>query len=149
MSKFGVQVKAWTDKTEQDIHDVVKASIVDVCSLVILRTPVDTGRARANWQPAINTETDRSINWMGNDSSENHDLSAPTPSDGSDYSIARVKEIAEQAVGEYYVMTNPVLYADDLEYGSSNQAPAGMLRRSSTQWEGIVLSNIKKVKLGG
>jgi hypothetical protein len=144
---FSSEIDSFVKSFQGAVSSVVADSIKEISEKIILRTPVDTGRARANWQAMINDEANSSINWQGNDSEGNPDLSAPAPSEGSDFAIANMIPVAEQAVGEVFVMTNSVIYTEDLEYGTSAQAPQGMLRRTVSEWEGIVRENANTRKI--
>jgi len=95
---------------------------LDLLRLVVQRTPVDSGRARGNWQLTVNVpasgETgkfDTSSNLSGGGSTE--DISA----------------LSQLKLGDVIFLTNNVPYIVRLERGWSKQAPKGMLTVSIRQ----------------
>jgi len=89
----------------------------------VLATPVDTGRARANW-----------IVTVGDPAGE-----ADRPNDKSGQSaIAQGQgQIAARRPGETIYITNNVEYIGFLEEGSSAQAPNGMLQAARQVAEAV------------
>lgn len=102
----------------------------EITSGIVLKTPVDTGRARANWFPSLDAPS-------GN-------VTTKTDLSGSG-AIASARPLAEQASGRVFYLTNNLPYIRHLEYGLygappgsangpktiggfSKQAPAGMVR---------------------
>lgn len=75
---------------------------------IIIKTPVDTGRARNNWQVTINEPA----------TGEKNDTQA---------SASGVSTINNVLIGQTIFITNNVPYIIFLEEGSSGQAPAGMV----------------------
>lgn len=93
--------------------DVPKALIgiaLEITKRVIKRTPVDTGRARAGWLPAIDG--------LGGVS---------TGDNRGEGSV--VKNLANTNTPSIEI-TNSVPYITGLEYGHSKKAPTGMVRVS-------------------
>jgi hypothetical protein len=106
------------DGTKQGIHDIAES--------VILRTPVDTGNLRANWNPSVDSP-DTSVTPFNQDSGSG--AYAPARSAGSDRAVNRVRRMMRQAVGRVFHLTNNVHYANEIEFMSkSRQAPEGMVR---------------------
>lgn len=115
----------------QENEQTRRAVILEVFGSTILDTPVDTGRARGNWQTSvaqpINSESTRT---------------------GEAPSMAELQRVTAQSKwGEEVWMTNNLPYIGKLEYGGypnpprnpltsktingfSRQAPNGMLRRN-------------------
>lgn len=56
MSTFSAQINSFVKKTNAKMDLVHKAVVVKVYRGVVLRTPVDTGRARASWLIGPNGE---------------------------------------------------------------------------------------------
>jgi hypothetical protein len=101
--------------------DIVLRKILTAMSAVIIRTPIDTGHAQANWQ-------------LTEDSIPDGELEGTTPADVSG-------KIAAAKCGHIHYFTNTAPYIWKLEYGGyaipgghktvggfSTQAPAGMMR---------------------
>lgn len=101
---------------------VIQKLAFDGLAGLLGRTPVDTGRARASWRMGINRV--------------NTSVSPPRTRSGRSVGQgpATKGEIAEQAkgltaqFGDTVHLTNNLPYIQDLEDGSSIQAPAGMLQ---------------------
>lgn len=93
------------DKTEM----FAKMLAIDIDAALVMRSPVDTGRFRANWMVgigAINTETFERF------------------SDVSHEPLINSIKVNGQTI----YITNSLPYAQRLEYGWSKQAPDGMVR---------------------
>lgn len=107
---------------------IVKAALV-ADQVAILATPVDTGRARANWIASIGapaTEADR----------------APDKSGQVALNEAQ-RVVARYAPGQGGIyITNNVEYIEPLDQGSSSQAPNGMTAQA-IQAATMAVRNIK------
>ena len=117
-------VNATMDRIDQK----VRMATIGVFGSVIKMTPVDTGRAKGNWQCTVGTpaigETDRVDNSPLNDIGASSDdmLIANTP----------------RHAGSKVYLTNNLPYIEKLEYGHSMQAPSGMVRISIERFEGLM-----------
>jgi len=125
MSDFALDISKFVEKSKLDLKTVVRKIMLDVFVRVILRTPVDTGRARGNWQTTLGgpaaSEIDRKTKVGGGaPASEAASVVATFPGDG------------------YVYLTNNVPYILPLEYGSSQQAPAGMVRLTLAEYQRFV-----------
>jgi hypothetical protein len=100
------------------IDDKIRAATSEVFSNIIQMTPVDTGRARGNWQCTIGAP------FVGQDDT------------GSDEQIQRT---IPRHSGSVVYLTNNVPYIGRLEYDAhSRQAPNGMVRVSVALFEGVL-----------
>lgn len=111
----------------------IKKISMEILRKLIRRTPVDTGRARANWNVEFNAP----------DPSVTESLD---PSGSS--TIARGVSLltGAKAGGKIYI-TNNLVYIVPLEEGSSKQAPQGMVAVTLREFEGMVESVAGKVKI--
>ena len=107
------QIEAAKDKAEL----VAKKLTIELFSRVIEKSPVDTGRFRANWNCSIGSP-DLST-------SESTD-----PSGRSAISKATSTVVSYTLNDQSVFLTNNLPYADRLENGWSKQAPNGMVRLS-------------------
>lgn len=127
----------------------VRNSIYTVCTMVINKTPVDTGRLRANWQSGVNY------------------IPGGTVAEDADYAGELNDAVMEMKLGDMFYFYNNLDYAPVVEYGLypnpvkkgsyvkgkkgekgtwvkksengySKQAPQGMLRISIQQWTSVV-----------
>jgi len=97
---------------ERNVEEVVKAAAIAADQVVVLGTPVDTGRARNNWIASV----------------------GPVPlggERGADPSGSQAIALARQAIDTYKIVFKKILIANNVPYiaklngGSSQQAPMG------------------------
>lgn len=106
---FNLQVEAFARSLPREHFVPFHRKIaLQVLSGVVLKTPVDTGRARGNWQTTINQAPDSEL------------LSANPIGDG-------VAALADLPPFVAIYISNNVPYINRLEDGYSRQAPAGMV----------------------
>ena len=92
------------------VNDKIRAATSEVFSNIIQMTPVDTGRARGNWQCTIGSP------FVGQDDSGN---------------VMKAQSVIPRHAGSVVYLTNNVPYIGRLEYDAhSRQAPNGMVRVS-------------------
>lgn len=116
MSRFGAQLRAAHARNMDRVDEISKKIMIDLDQKVVLKTPVDTGRARGNWIPSTGAPIlEASIT---EDKSGNLSISASIQ--------------VHAASGKFAPMflTNNLPYIEALENGSSNQAPSGMAKLS-------------------
>jgi len=115
------------NRVNKRIDTVIRKSTIELFGSVIKMTPVDTGRAKGNWQCSIGSpitsETDRL------------DSAALGSANGS----VAFSEVTKTVKGTGHVvwLSNNVPYIQRLEYGSSKQAPSGMVRLSVQRFGSI------------
>ena len=120
MGRWSIPVEKLVAKAKLDIATVVRAATWEVFSRVVLRSPVDTGRFRANWnisygQPDITT-------------SDNTDAA------GSSKSAEIQRAILSLPVGGTMYLCNSLPYATVLEYGGYPNPPiAGSRKKGETE----------------
>lgn len=127
MTTFTVDIGSFINKAKQNAVDVAAGTALDLSKRVILRTPVDTGRARGNWIPSINVVSTEVRNISPDAGSE---IKAPAESKASQIAIGNVINVADNVAGNIFYLTNNLPYIRKLEFGSSQQSPAGMVRVS-------------------
>ena len=118
---FESDVAKWVKKAKEEPHKVMTAAYLQLATAIIIRTPVDTGRARANWNAEINS--------IDTSTTEQTDKSGA----GSKREAASVSTRAQP--GDVLYLTNNLPYIKNLEYGGSKQAPQGMVRVTVAEWE--------------
>lgn len=130
MSTFALDIGKFAAQAKENAQQVVRKVSTDVLSRVVLRTPVDTGRARANWvttygnpSPVIRNTVDRS----------------------GEGTILRGRGTIGRATpgADIYIMNN-LPYAERLEYGWSKQAPAGMVRITVAEFQTLVNAAVRE-----
>ena len=114
MSTFKLDISKFMDKTSKTADAQVRKICLDLVTGIVLKTPVDTGRARANWFTSTGSPTDN--------------ITESTDASGSS-TIAGSLGAISQATGNVLWITNNLPYIYRLEFeGWSRQAPAGMVR---------------------
>ncbi|HZJ98457.1 MAG TPA: HK97 gp10 family phage protein [Tissierellaceae bacterium] len=115
-----------SDRTIRKLNKIVKVAAMELFKSVIMMTPVDTGRARGNWQCTMTRPADGVI-----DSEQSEEAT-----------IAKMVETTlKSSISKGIFLTNNLPYIQKLEYGGygqgpkteggySKQAPAGMVRVS-------------------
>ena len=123
MGWTGVSPQEWATKTERKLDLAVRKISLELFSRVILRSPVDTGRFRANWQVAIGLMP-------------NGTLSLEDKSGTATVSNATARSAGVKA-GDVIYLANNLPYAQRLEDGYSGQAPAGMVGLTVQEFQSI------------
>lgn len=140
---FEQQIKRIIDNREGVTREIFAASAIQVAEKVITRTPVDTGRARMNWNASINAPDD-STRDESPDAGSN--IRAPAASAGSRESLGRTTSTTTRLqLGDTFHLTNGLPYIRALEYGASDQAPNGMVRRSVDEFNAALREVIRRV----
>lgn len=127
---FTRDLKRFSDRSIDEADHVKRAVALELFSGVIRDTPVDTGRARGNWQ----TNT-----------------GAPIKSilERDDESGEAARKDAERVVGQSSLkdtlyLSNNLPYIEPLENGSSTQAPEGMVKRNFARIRRIIQKKIRR-----
>lgn len=124
MGRFTVDLTRMVDRTKSKIDTVVQKATFDIFKAVILKSPVDTGRFRANFIASANS--------YGTTTIEAFDKSG-TATIGAMSGIA----LGTKAGGITYLVNN-LPYARFLEFGGSAQAPHGMIRTTVLEYQQYV-----------
>lgn len=126
---FSAQIAGFGERASARIQNVRRGVVMKLFSAVILDTPVDTGRARGNWQVSegspVKTATDT------------EDKSGRGP-------IAAVEAAAQKSDGDTPLfLSNNLPYIAELENGSSTQQPEGMVRKNVVRFGRLIQIEIK------
>jgi hypothetical protein len=126
-SRFSVPLASLADKLKLNLETVSRKAAADLFTAVVVRSPVDTGRFKSNW---------------------NFSLDAPDSStSGSDNQARGLTEAGKAAtmrIGGVAYLSNGLPYAKRLEYGYSKQAAAGMVRVSAAEFSDNVRRALAK-----
>lgn len=126
MSAFTLDVSNFVDKASKTADAEVRKICLDLLTGIVLKTPVDSGRARANWFTSIGNPSSEITNFTAD---TGRGISAPNQSAGSITAISRGGADIAKATGNVLWITNNLPYIYRLEFeGWSKQAPAGMVR---------------------
>lgn len=124
MGSFASDLSKFETKTLGKLDAAVRKIALEMFSRVILKSPVDTGRFRGNWQVAIGA--------------------APTGTLELDDKTGQASIGAVQAAslglkaGDVIYLANNLPYAQRLEDGHSQQAPAGMVGLTVQEFQSVV-----------
>lgn len=112
--RYGADIRRFMRVATEDQASIATRAIgLRVLSGVVMRTPVDTGRARANWQTSLGQGSGQP-------------LDAEDTAGGA--TIAKGAAVIGQQRGFTPIhLENNVPYIGKLEDGSSTQAPDGMV----------------------
>lgn len=124
MGKFALQLAAFAKKAGRNGDAVIRKVGLDMTSRIVLRTPVDTGRARANWQCAIGAPASGLLD--------------VTDKTGGSTIAAASQKLASFKAGPSIWITNGLPYIGRLEDGYSGQAPSGMVALTVREFQGLV-----------
>lgn len=121
---------------EERADRLVRALGMETLRRLMRKTPVDTGRARANWRAGVGAP-ERDID---------EDL------DASDIQVVAKTQEAEIessfGAGRRGFVTNALPYIPPLEDGSSDQAPQGMIKVTAQELEGVKERVVAKLRRG-
>lgn len=123
LKSFNAQVKSFGEDLMPDEHLKLQKTIaIDLLRRIVFRTPVDTGRARGNWQVARGPSTNATVDQL-----DKRGVSV----------LAQGVSTIAFATEPYGLITifNNVKYAPRLEAGGSQQAPRGMVALSIAETE--------------
>ena len=136
--RFNVDLQKFADVTGQELDTVVRRAALEVYDRVTARTPVDSGRARANWNMGVGSPD---INISG-------DFDKPTGSYVGSNTPPRSPEakrvnLRKGQGKDILFITNSLPYIEVLENGSSTQAANGMVAVTLAEVEGFMKDVIR------
>jgi hypothetical protein len=161
VSGFAAQVDTFGKKALKTAESVVRRSMLEVFRRIVLRTPVDTGRARSGWRMDSSGGAGMSsdLGPMGAGSRRRVKSyatrkwvkgGAGTFDKSGESAISRARSyvkgisLRDGVMGQIYNNVNYIVY---LEYGSPTGPPIRMMQRSIEEWSSIV--NMMTGKAGG
>lgn len=123
-SLFTANIAAFVEKAKGNMDLVVRKVALEMFTRVVIKSPVDTGRFKGNWQVAIGSIPAGTLNL---------DDKAGTAT------IAKVTAAAlNLEAGQVIYLVNNLPYAQKLEFGHSKQAPSGMVRLTILEFNNVV-----------
>lgn len=128
---FEKKLKAFRVASIQDADKTKRAVAFSLFSSIVKDTPVDTGRARGNWQATLGAPAASS-------SLRRDKRKGPPGPEVSQEILANLP-----GLGKKGFLTNNLPYSMMLEMGSSQQAPAGMVRKNMARIQGILRKALK------
>ncbi len=121
---LAVSLRAAARAVEVNAVETVKAVAQNVGLTVVYATPIDTSRARMNWQGSIGSPAAAELSPYPNKPSD--------PSIGSSVAIQSIRRIVSRYTGQQggIFITNNTMYIQLLNNGSSSQAPANFVAKA-------------------
>lgn len=129
---FASDMEAYAKKAGASLEETSRAIVLELFGSVIKDTPVDTGRAKGNWQTTIGAPASGTVDRLGESEA-----------------IAEVsQQTASFGTGKVIYLSNNLPYIYRLEYdGWSQQAPGGMLRKNIARIQSIVAKAARDNKI--
>lgn len=136
-SVFVKDISAWVEKAKGRTDLVIKKIAFDLAGRVVTRTPVDTGRAKGNWN-------------YGEDAADTNTTETTDPTGSNTIAlllrgVSRFDALKRRSI----FITNSLPYIKRLENGWSDQAPNGMVRLTVAEFMGITQDAVRFVRNGG
>lgn len=128
---FVSDVNKWAENAGLDVDKTLRATVLELGKEIIQTTPVDEGTARNNWFTGINRNPRGRRN----------------PSKNGSGSISNLEsEYVKFGMGKRFRLVNRIPYILKLEYGSSKQAPSGMLRLAVQKARRIIREKARQTR---
>lgn len=129
---FSDDIRRFVHKAAKAQDQIVRTATLELFSGVIRSTPVDTGRARGNWQTSVGAPASGEVDRLD-----------PTGAEA----IAEVQQKTPAGAGQVTYLSNNLPYIEALERGHSQQAPAGMVRINMDRVSKMVEAAIRQHKV--
>lgn len=134
-TKYYLELKKFCDNMEEETAVLfVKKTVLELLKEVINLSPVKTGRFKANWITTVGGSTEEGNPELMDKSSADTNIA---------YTRGAAAMEAYKKLDEVHISNN-IKYADQLEYGSSKQAPVGVLGVSIDKIEKSLNESFKK-----
>jgi hypothetical protein len=135
VGKFASDIEAFCRASLDKCDLTTRMIALEVFRRVIMKTPVDTGRARGNWMCTIGVPAEaiaQGDDWLKGQLAGDFDkLGGTTIQAAADEVMAwNPREVA-------VFLTNNLPYIQALEDGHSGQAPSGMVAVTLAEFDGI------------
>jgi hypothetical protein len=121
---FAYNIDKFVKHSKASGTEVVRKVALDMFTRVILRSPVKTGRFRANWQCTVAGPASGKL--------------TSTDKAGTATVAKMAGVVKDLAPGQVIWLVNNLPYGRRLEYGSSQQAPTGMVRVTIREFNAIL-----------
>ena len=127
------------------MDEVVRGTLLDLSRRIVLRTPVGNPSLWASAPPAGYTGGQAKGNWQASIGSPETGTTSTIDKSGS-ATLASINGKTQNAPGNVWYLTNNLPYVSTaLEYGSSTQAPTGMVRISLRELDQSIDDQISRL----
>lgn len=132
LGSFTMDMTRFVEKTKANMGKLIQKVVFDMARQIILRTPVDTGRAKGSWQVSFNSLPADEVRLFDKDGQE---------------TIAKAGDVLSGYVdGDTIYIVSNLDYMVFLEYGSSTQAPQGMVRLTVAEFQEHLNKAVRDLK---
>lgn len=133
MTTFAADLSRFAQKSEAAVDTIVRKVTFDLFADVVRRTPVDTGRLKANWQASQNVPVTGTL----------------TATDASGATTIAQLPLKIGGAGSLTYLSNNLPYAHRIEFDgwSHTKAPAGMVRVSMARVQQFIKSAARANKV--
>lgn len=122
MSDFAKDVSAWVNKTKNKEREFIQELAFDIAENIVSLTPVLTGFARASWYAGLSLSSPHPEQPPDRESLVLSGTVLPPPY------ASMLLFVKNMEVGRVLYIMNNASYIKDLEDGSSQKAPQGMVK---------------------
>jgi len=129
--EFRRKFAAFVERAKGNQEQVVRKVALDLMTSFVMRSPVQSGRFRGNWQVQY-TLTPTTL-----------DRVDPT---GRAAIADATLDLSRIVMGQTIYLANHLPYAQRLEYGWSQQAPAGMVRITVAEFDQYLTKAVGELK---
>ena len=113
LAQFNREITQFAKSIPGKVTVMQKKVVLEALRRLVQKTPVDTGRARGNWQTTIGSPAEGQL--------DKKDL------EGDSTIVAGLVALAGLPPFQVVWISNNIDYIEELEHGHSGQAPEGML----------------------
>lgn len=114
-----------SDHIDGEVSKVIRKGCIDLYARIVARTPVDSGRAKMNWQ----------LSTSGHSSERMEDPDGYSVSEIAGHINSETSEFRLDINDDTVTLYNNLEYISNLEAGDSQQAPQGMVAISLAEFE--------------
>lgn len=129
---FALDVSKFVEKAKKNPEKVMRQVSIKLFSAIIKASPVDTGRFR--------------MNWMASGGTPASGITDATDKSGNIATGNATSFVLKATDWREFTLTNNLPYAQRLEYGWSQQAPAGVVRVNVSRFQQLINEEANKVK---
>ncbi|WP_018527495.1 hypothetical protein [Alkalispirochaeta alkalica] len=122
---FALDIRRWANQTKDRMQIIPRKTALEILRRVVMRTPVDQGRARGNWQASTGSPIETEIERADPDGGATIEEAIP---------VIEGWEVENVAI----YLSNNVPYIVPLEDGHSDQAPHGMVKITLAEFDEIL-----------
>lgn len=149
MAGWSIDLTEYARKKQVELKDVRKAYAFALYSSIVKKTPVDTGRARGNWNISVGSpddSVDDKESYKSSHRKRQKENGGKAHKKAIRWKFKNYDSLPEPNGDESIFISNNLPYIQKLEYGSSNQAPAGMVLATLANNSAIFNAAVRAVK---